>query len=265
MEQPKITIATYNVLADAYIRPEYYPGVDTRHLASPDRYERVVERIAGLGADVVCLQEADHALYVLVERRLRSLGYHGRWAHKDMGKPDGCAMFVGPGCRHADWRVHVYDDAFIDGKPSGHIALMTDIRRNGLEVRVATTHFKWMPSDEVPERHVGFVQAKRLVDALSDGADARHGTIVCGDFNAQPDSPMLSMFAESGYVDPHAATTATFMAEGRPQKLDYLLYHGAGLRVQAHPAPDIRAVSPLPSQGEPSDHLPLVTTFFVEP
>lgn len=266
MEHPKITVATYNVLADAYVKPEYYPGVDPRHFASPARYGRVVERIAGFGTDVICLQEVDYALFAMVEKRLRALGYEGRWAHKGMGKPDGCAMFVGHDCRSSHWQVLVFDDAHVHGqggKESGHIALMVDARvRGGRErIHVATTHFKWASLDSMP--HVGVIQAGQFVHAVAKSMEDCPGSIVCGDFNAAPGSPLLTEFAEAGYDDAHAATTPTFMAEGRPQKLDYLLYTGR-LQARAHEVPDLRTVSPLPSQDEPSDHLPLVATFFLE-
>jgi len=118
---PQIVIATYNILADAYIKPEYYPHCDPKDFQAEHRHPRLIERVAGLGADVICLQEVEYALFVRLEARLRGLGYQGRWAHKGGGKPDGCATFVRGPRQCLGTHIIVFDDGHLPKGPSGHI------------------------------------------------------------------------------------------------------------------------------------------------
>ena len=89
-----LAVASYNVLADAYVRPERYAGVPLVALDFMSREPLLLRRVAGLGADVVCLQEVEHALYPTLEDYLRPQGYVGHYARKGNNKPDGCATFV---------------------------------------------------------------------------------------------------------------------------------------------------------------------------
>ena len=52
-----LAVASYNVLADAYVHPERYPGVPLVALDFMSREPLLLRRVAALGADVICLQE----------------------------------------------------------------------------------------------------------------------------------------------------------------------------------------------------------------
>lgn len=79
---------TYNILAQAYMRPERYVGVDPR--LEPARRARVVDRVVALGADLYCLQEVDAAAYSELARSL-SADYAGlyEWNRR---RDDGLAI-----------------------------------------------------------------------------------------------------------------------------------------------------------------------------
>jgi mRNA deadenylase 3'-5' endonuclease subunit Ccr4 len=95
-----LSIASYNVLAGAYVRPDRYPRVVPRLLDPSRRTAAVAGRVAGLGADVLCLQEVEPPVLAALAARLEPDGYLPFFAPKG-GKPDGCATFV----KRASWRV----------------------------------------------------------------------------------------------------------------------------------------------------------------
>lgn len=84
-------------------------------------------------------------------------------------------------------------------------------------------------------------------------------------FNATSQSAVLRAATERGMALAAARQRPwdTCNANGRPRKLDYLLY-SAG-RLDPHPGtlPPLRGDTPMPSLVEPSDHLPLRADFVV--
>lgn len=252
-----IVIASYNVLADAYIRPEYYRNCDAADFAPATRHPRLLERVAGLDADVLCLQEVEAAMFERLETRLRPLGYRGAWERKGGGKPDGCATFWRAPWDRADQLILSFDDGpWLGGKPSGHLALAVILQRGTEAMAVVNTHLKWDAPDAPLRKRAGVAQARQLIASLVGVPSV----ILCGDFNAAPDSDVLGLFRAAGYVDAHPASSATFNATGAARKIDYLL-HTADLAAAPRTTPAIDAATPLPSASEPSDHLPLVAAF----
>src|SRR5688572_6528119 len=88
------TVATYNVLATAYIKPEWYPGVSDHLLRAETRVPALVRHVEALGADVLCLQEVEPDVFAALGDRLGPLGYAGYYQQKGRNRPDGCATFV---------------------------------------------------------------------------------------------------------------------------------------------------------------------------
>ena len=257
----QVKIASYNVLAHAYVRRKYFPLFDERGLGARARYPRVVERVAGLDADVVCLQEVDHAMFRRLTLRLMPLGYRGRWAQKDGMKPDGVATFVRlPWQSHDASIVSLCDLAAPDA--SGHVALVQRIRCGAHELTIANVHFKWDEPERKGAQHAGYTQALALLAALEQHPQAV--TVVCGDFNASPESGLMQAFRDRGFADAHSPAAATYVsAKGGAVKIDYVLHRSGAeaLKATAHPVPPLAAGMLLPSESEPSDHVPIVTSF----
>src|SRR5262245_10378934 len=90
----RLSLATYNVMAKAYITPTRYPLTPEPVLASVLRRPALVHHIVALGTDVICLQEVEDETFAAVQQALGPLGYMGHFAKKGGGKPDGCATFV---------------------------------------------------------------------------------------------------------------------------------------------------------------------------
>lgn len=206
----------------------------------------LLERIAGLNADVLCLQEVEEDAYQALAAKLS--GYEGRYAHKGKQKPDGCATFWRGAALLAERTVR-----FDDG--TGHLALLLEFDCGGQRLGVANTHLKWEP----PEAHanantsIALGQMRALLGAL----DAGGAWIACGDFNAEPDSAVMRQALDAGWRDPWGGQDVySCYVNGVAQRVDYLL-HTAALAVQPSALPATEAAASLPSEAEPSDHLPV--------
>lgn len=251
-----LDLVSWNVLADAYVRPEYFPSTPAALLAPGARTAAIVSRVVASGADVVCLQEVEPALVEAI--RARDV-YDVRYVQKGRGKPDGCAMLARRGTVCFD---AVTELAYPDG--SGHVALLAVVRPAGVgaeTVGIATTHVKWdPPGTPEPERW-----ATRQLGALVAGmegwlretqAEERAlAWVACGDLNVTPDDRVLDVFRGKRDVyanTPHARPTVN--ANGRPRRIDYIF---ADPRLGAEPRAvrEIDAATPMPSDDEPSDHL----------
>ena len=85
--------ATYNVLANAYIRPDRYPEVPSELLRPDRRIPGLARHVEQLDADLLCLQEVEDETFDILTQRLNSLDYDGRFEKKGQNKPDGAATF----------------------------------------------------------------------------------------------------------------------------------------------------------------------------
>lgn len=234
-------VVSYNVLADSYIKPEFYPHVDPRHLDPRWRREALIERIASFTADAICLQEVERQVFSRLRSRLA--GLDGHFLRKPMGKPDGCATFVRAPVLGR--RALTYSDG------SGHVALLTEVEAQGRRLGIANTHFMWGP----PGTRAGLDQAMELLDAITEGP-----WIVCGDFNANPDSALVSEFRRCGFLDAYAGIGgATCNSNGLAKRIDFLMYRGLTCLPDRIAAID--EATPLPSAGEPSDHVAIGAVF----
>jgi len=228
-----LRVATWNVLCDAYVEPEYFPHTPAAILDPDRRRAALLDRIRSLDVDILCLQEVDAGLAAAI----RAVGLDGRYAPKGGGKPDGCATVS---------RLPVRSErtlAYADG--SGHVALFVEL--DG--VTVANTHLKWDPEG---------TRGARQIAELLEGRPERF--IVCGDFNAEAASETVSLCLAAGLRDACPAGGATSNANGRAKRIDYL-FHSLDLRAAPALLPRIADDTPLPSESEPSDHLAVRATF----
>lgn len=242
-------LATWNVLADAYVRRERSPGVDPALLRPAARRAAILTRASGLDADLLCLQEVEEPCFAALRAHLAPLGYTGTWCPKTGGRPDGCATF---------WRgrTATAERVFVQPDGSHHVAQATDFP----DLVVVTTHLKWNPPAAPPAEQWSLRQAEALVAWLR--ADPRP-VLVCGDFNVEPGHAALAAFASGGLHDVFAGALRphTCCANGHTAKVDHVLARGLTVR----PAPrqfDQAGTSALPSSAEPSDHVPLLVEWF---
>lgn len=269
----QLTVVTYNVLAQAYTDPSYYPHLDPADLAPERRQPVLLDQLVQLaqqGAQVILLQEVEPALHQRLEPRLRSLGYQGVYAQKGAGRPDGCATFYHEQLALRDQRVLRYADGVAGRADSGHLALILSLMHpaHPAPLRIANTHLRWEPeTTPASQRLAGRELAELLANLVPErvGAPPVGPLILGGDFNLRPDSPILEQVRAAGLLDSHAgpagaARAPTAFANGRASSLDYL-WHSADLRAAPRPLPPLGPEAPIPAPGQPSDHLPLCASF----
>src|SRR5438309_1647218 len=87
------TLATWNILATAYIRREFYPRTPPEILNPVWRVPELVRHAAALDVDILCLQEVETTVFTALQSALQQKGYRGTHALKGANRPDGCATF----------------------------------------------------------------------------------------------------------------------------------------------------------------------------
>jgi mRNA deadenylase 3'-5' endonuclease subunit Ccr4 len=251
------SVVSYNVLADAYVKPSWYPGVPPELLAQEYRLPALTRHLERLGADVFCLQEVEADVYWPLEGRLAALGYEGHHVCKGGNKPDGCSTLV----RKTAGAVRaVRPLRYADG--SGHVALLVVLGHDGLLVGIANTHLKWDPPGTPRAAQRGYGQITEFLQERDRVEPRCDDWIVCGDFNVTADSDVIRALTAAGFRDAYRGYEHmnTCNANQNARRIDFLL-HTAGLSARPAALPPIANHTPLPSEDEPSDHLPIMAWF----
>lgn len=250
-------IASYNVLATAYIKSAWYPTTPVEVLRPAYHRAAIADRLAHRTADVYCLQEVEPEMFAACDRRLRPMGYVGELAMKEGRKPDGCAVFVRRSRLDLVRAVRlVYEDAGEGTTASGHVAQLVVVRAGGHLLGVANTHLKWDPPGTPREAQLGYRQVRLLLEARAGTCPECEGWVLCGDLNATPDSDVVAAIRAAGFEHAHAGVpgAATCNANRNARQLDYV-FHDAALTASPVPLPEVRDDTTLPSPAEPSDHV----------
>ena len=263
---PSFRLTSYNVLATAYATQKLYPKVDPELMHWPRRAAAIVARVAALAPDIACLQEVEAAAWPGLEAAFAALGWRGVFAAKGAGRPDGCALLWRDGAlRFATHEVLHYDDGEAGAAASGHLALIATFESAAGPIRIANTHLRWQAATARADAHIGFRQARQLIDRCSAMTPAPFACVACGDFNAPPESDVAALFGERGFGDAYAtAPQPTCNPHRRATRIDYI-FSTASLRAAPEPIAAIAGDTLLPSAAEPSDHLPITVRLTAAP
>lgn len=237
-----IRVVSWNVLADAYVKDEYYPHTPPEVFERAKRRKAVIDRLEKLSdVEVLCLQEVDGTLFALAQERLKqTTGHH----FKKRGKGEGVAIFERTALSpDPKFKEHAFKDM------SGHVALGVTFA----DTTVITTHLKWAPEHTPVGEHPGLAQLTDLLDTWPTGV-----RVVCGDFNATPGSDVLALAKERGLKDAYVSRDDAFTCNSnrKRKRIDYILHTG-DFSASPSPLPSVGDDTPLPSESEPSDHLPI--------
>jgi len=235
----ELRVVTWNVLADAYLRPDWFPNLPERSFRPGARADQVVEAISRIGADVVALQEAEPELV----RRLEDAGIGMvLWCKKGLDRPDGCAMVV-----RDPWLVDNVTRIDYRAPRNGHVAQVVHVRSGPTTIVVANTHLKG-DDHHPPAVRISAIEAEELVGALSGPA------IVLADTNDLPGGPARLVFQDAGFTEVQTTGPTSLFDATRPRAIDIVAIRGGTgtpLQVTRHQA------SGIPSAAFPSDHLPI--------
>jgi mRNA deadenylase 3'-5' endonuclease subunit Ccr4 len=263
-DKMSFAVATYNVLATAYLGKGDYSAVPP-DLLDPDwRTPALVRHVASLDTDIVCLQEVEADVFAALQDGLGPLGYVGLCECKDRGKPDGCATFFRTGvfALRKALRLEYRDNEKGSGRHSGFIALLLALQHQGRLLGVANTHLRWDRPGTPRHRQVGHRQAVELIEACQGFDPSCAGWVVCGDFNRRPDSEVVATFRSAGFNFAHAGRPyiRSAVVNRKAALLDYL-FDTKELVARPIDPPQVAASEVLPSAEQPSDHLALAAEF----
>lgn len=246
-----LTLLTWNILAQAYVRPDRYPHSTPDALAPGPRRERVLDHLAAHAADVLCLQEVDPDVF---EAALEALPDHEGFYVARRERPDGSAVLHRRSLEVLD-REALHYAAADPGRDD--VAAIVTLAVGDRRLGVVSTHLRWQPRTTPREAHVGRRQLLEVLDRAQGSSVS--AWLVAGDFNALSESVVLQAALERGYRLSCRSQRPwdTVNIGGRRRKLDYVLYTPDALEPHPGRLPTLERSTPMPSAEHPSDHLPL--------
>ena len=256
------TVATYNVLASAYIQRAWYRRTPGLVLEPAWRVPALVQYISKLSADLICLQEVEAETFVALRTTLGERGYGSQYARKLAQRPDGVALFYRQEILELlSARVLAYTDG-AGVADSGYVASIALLRSAEGILGIINTHLMWDAPGTAPAAQIGLRQARQLLTEYeSCAADAR-GWIVSGDFNVTPQSGIVALMEQAGFRYAHRDLPDVYTCNigAKARLIDYL-FHSAKFYANPLAPTRIDDKTILPSASEPSDHVALMATF----
>ncbi len=299
-----IKILTYNILADAYIGPNF-SYCDQNYLDFSYRGPQILKIIDNLSPDILCLQEVDHykdfylpglsRKYEVFEEK------RGGFQAKDGLITAFCKktyIFLRKTVISYDNEVsqELFDSIELQNRfRKGNKALILELKSRETHEKyiIVNTHLHWDPKDE----DVKLFQMVQLLKHLENRYKKHEKLIICGDFNSLPDSDQIQLILKekpvelqikgfwkkkirnlkykSAYSKYRQKNTRNYhpsftnYTRNFKGNLDYIFY--------AKKSPlQLKRLLKLPKSGEisenialpnkywPSDHLPLMAEFKVE-
>jgi mRNA deadenylase 3'-5' endonuclease subunit Ccr4 len=138
------SVATYNVLASAYIHPGWYPRSPAMVLNPAWRIPALVAHMVSLDADLLCLQEVEPETFAALRASLGERGYGAEYARKRAGHCDGLAIFYRRGMLQLGGaRVLVYADGAGIEANTGYVALIAHLQHAGGILGIIDAHLIW--------------------------------------------------------------------------------------------------------------------------
>jgi endonuclease/exonuclease/phosphatase family metal-dependent hydrolase len=256
----KLELVTWNILADHYIRPEFYPHTPSSYLNPATRHPMLLAAISAQDADLYCLQEVEQTMFDTILEVMQPLGWQGQLAVKD-GHREGVALL---------WRTRAVEVSATHtlhyaATSKGHrsTALIAHIRpvSGARPFVLVSTHLAWAHHSTPATEHPGVLQLAELLDVRDAGQLMPAGLpwIICGDLNDEYTGPVLTLARDRGLTVPCTQMrpwhTGNF--NERPVKLDYTLCDPGAPTITPHPLPRLEKTTPMPGPDHASDHLPL--------
>ena len=291
----RLKILQWNVLADGLSGNTSIKGgftlCPTLWLDWAVRFERLAAAVADAVADIVVLQEVDHADQW--KETMLALGYDCevrldlcspclKAALNEPKLPDGVAVFWKRDVLSLDEAV-LGEDVSADGIEYKSKLLLARLQHtaSGAYVVVVNCHLDSQKSEEGVK--VRAVQSRRMLEQAKAFADLEAGKpceawFVCGDLNATRgeechdailEAGLADCYAEAGFGDMFTSIkvrTGSFKAGSVKYAVDHM-FHSSGAvptGVMSLPQEDLIGACGLPSVNYPSDHLSLYGEFLLE-
>ncbi|VDC01850.1 unnamed protein product [Peniophora sp. CBMAI 1063] len=201
-EGPRLTIMTWNLLAQCLVRRKLFPTSDC--LKVNQRLNMTYEELLSPRADVICLQETDRLEKLLPV--LDKAGYDHSYAAGPRKKHGCCIAWRRSIFSKVASKVLYYDDEPGLSFRTRNIAHIVALRRTDSEdgVIVATTHLFWHPA-YIYERS----RQAALLQRETRSFRAAHGSswpaIIAGDFNFAPHEAAYALMLRQPLSEAHRA------------------------------------------------------------
>ena len=251
------SVATYNLLASAYVNRAWYRRSPAMVLNPAWRVPVLAQYISLLKADLLCLQEVEPDVLATLRTTLAGSGYGVHYARKSARRPDGVAIFYRPGKFEPVKTTRLdYADAQAGEADSGYIALIALFRAAGRLLGVINTHLLWEPPGTALELQRSYRQARQLLTEYQRTAGEADAWILAGDFNVTPDSALIARIRQAGFEYSHygLAGAASCNVNGEARMIDYI-FHSSALRCEPVEIIPVDNRTILPSADQPSDHV----------
>lgn len=258
-ESAEISVTSWNVLANSYVRPEYYPNHSVEEIVSVERAENVIGCLKNMSSDVFLLQEVEYEQYQRIESALRALGYKGFFAPKAAGRPDGIATFFrSSSLNFLGAQTMYYLDGYKEGY-SGNVLQMIIIELEGKKLGLASTHILYDREGDASRCQAGKAQIMQLIKCLQRNKDV-DSWIIGGDFNGEVHLPRIQLMLSAGFIDLGQKSGDPTFGHPFPRRIDYL-FHSTEMDSTLLPVEFSWENEYLPTKQWPSDHLPVQGVF----
>lgn len=245
----KVTIISYNILADECVTSDIYPG--NEQIDWSIRFPRLCQKIEKSCPDIICLQEVTEASFAKFKEIFPN--YIGALAKKNSTSGIGIATF----CKKGLFNKVTFVPELCPGTSNcGNFAvqpiLITRITSDSnKEFILINTKVKW--SNNSDEHTPTINHFAHLVER----APQQHFMIV-GDFNLCPESKHIIALKDCGVIDVFENDNSpTNCANNKIQRIDYI-FASRDLLASPIPCSKISEGATLPNVEEPSDHIPLI-------
>lgn len=257
-------LVSYNVLADSYIKSEWYPDSDKALLQNKARHAPLLRVLLEKNADIYCLQEVELEFVVFLDEQLSPLGYKTFFSAKDHDKPDGCATLIRSSkFEFISQQRWFYEDALEkDERNSGHVALILHLLVDENPITIINTHLKWSPPNHDLVQQWSYRELKHLLSNHRHWRRRNESRVICGDFNLEPGSEALALLESAGFNDAYGKDSdqPTCFSNVGAKRIDYV-FHDKDFDVEPHALLTKEEGAAFPSETQPSDHLAIGARF----
>ncbi|KAL4502033.1 hypothetical protein ABPG73_020170 [Tetrahymena malaccensis] len=199
----QIQITSYNILADQYTDPWYFPYCPKQYLNFDYRKWKIVEEIKLINSDIVCLQEADH-IENFYYQQFQELGYQVYYALKPCRNEGILVMFKKDKFKFIAEYVINFDSQIPDSFNKANYqrnnnALIIELKHLNSDQKlvIANTHLFWNPQNE----EVKLLQTAQILENLTKYYKQDENIFLCGDFNSMPSSNVIKYITDK--KEPH--------------------------------------------------------------
>jgi CCR4-NOT transcription complex subunit 6 len=197
-----LRVTSYNILAQCYVKSEFFPWVNKSVLKQSSRTAAIVKKLLQLNSDLFLLQEVDS--FPTLAAALTPHGYVGLFKKRSRAKKDGCAIFFNTSTLHLQTQTDVELNALASSNPDDpllrdNVALFALFTHTptGARFIAGTTHIFW---DEA----LAGVKTAQIAHVFETAAALSaqwgvHKVVVGGDFNSDCEAPRLQAAAAAGF------------------------------------------------------------------